>query len=657
MKRLSLKATALVCCLSVLLSLAGCSGKDPGGSSGGRQYETGTKQEEGHGTDPTRVTDPTSVPSTVPSGNNSGYIPTSDTLTYPDHVATAEEVHPAHTPGNVKGDQAVSLLSEVEMDILHHSITSYADVEILFENPEDYGFDIKEVSWSDYSSAEDFDDEKAFYQDQIDKLLSIDYNTLTGDDRLCYDKILYDCEECVYQYSYTAFGYYTMLFNFLVGPQSEILFVLDIFTFDTVKDAENYILLVRDTDRYFDEMCDYEETRASLGFASSDKSYEEAAKSFDNLVAQKDDCFLYESFEERLDNIKGLSDSDRSRLISEHEKAMKECVFAEFEECAARMRALEGSGGVDAGLCSFRGGDAYYAMLTRQSTNKNASVDESIKALDAKIGNVYDGFMGIITSGFGWYNEYMNHSYSKGDVQDNLEYLYEAVKKDFPDIPSHEYYLLDVPEVFEENFSPAAYLGYHLDNNDDNLIIVNNGQVDKDFGTTVAHEGYPGHMFQSLYTRAHTDHLYLYICESIGYAEGWATYTQYYSMKYFSDSGAVTDAMILVEDEAVLGLLVSTRADYGIHVENWSMTDCLDYFKSFGFSVSGDDFEKYYMLLVTDPGYYAKYGMGYLWTEKTMADMHAKYPNATDKDIHTAYLDSLTGTFDMIAGNMEKLLG
>jgi hypothetical protein len=63
------------------------------------------------------------------------------------------------------------------------------------------------------------------------------------------------------------------------------------------------------------------------------------------------------------------------------------------------------------------------------------------------------------------------------------------------------------------------------------------------------------------------------------------------------------------------------------------------------------------MLLVSDPGYYAKYGMGYLWTEKTMEDMHAKYPNATDKDIHTAYLDSLTGTFDMIAGNMEKLLG
>ena len=37
--------------------------------------------------------------------------------------------------------------------------------------------------------------------------------------------------------------------------------------------------------------------------------------------------------------------------------------------------------------------------------------------------------------------------------------------------------------------------------------------------------------------------------------------------------------------------------------------------------------------------------------------MHSKYPNATDRQIHTAYLDSLTGTFEMINRNMDDLLG
>ena len=216
--------------------------------------------------------------------------------------------------------------------------------------------------------------------------------------------------------------------------------------------------------------------------------------------------------------------------------------------------------------------------------------------------------------------------------------------------------MLDVPEVFQDNFSPAAYLGYHLDNYDSNMLIVNNASVDDDFGITVAHEAYPGHMFQSIYTRDHTSHPYMFLSESTGYLEGWATYTENYSMKYFSDSDNVTDGMKVIKGESLMSLLLGTRVDYGIHVENWSLSDCVDYFNSFGFGVSEKSFSKYYTLLVTDPCYYAKYGMGYLWTQKTMDEMHQKHPNATDLEIHTAYLNSLTGTFEQINAYMDKKL-
>lgn len=658
MKKLSVKIIALACCTSLLLSVAGCSTKSNGG---GRRHDDETKPEGGRVTDPTYETDPTDpTDPTSPTqnpGNYGDFIPTSDELTYPDHVASFDEVHPVHQRGTVTGKDATDLLSQVEYDIMHHEINCYADVEIYFEHPENFGFDIQEATWGDFTGIDEYDEEKAYYQSQLDKLLTIDIESLKGDDLLCYEKLVYDCEESVYAYSYTAFEYYKMVFNYLVGPQSDILFILDVYSFDNVKDAENYIDLVKDLDRYFDLLCNFEEERVYYGFIASDNSYEEAAKSFDNLVEQKDDCFLYASFEERLDNIQDLSDSDRTRLISEHEKAMKEVMFPEFEECASRMRALKGSGGEDAGLCRYRGGDAYYAMLTRVITNSGATVEESIEALDNKLDSVYDDMMTIASTGVDWYDEYTNHVYSKGSLTDNLDFLNEAVKPDFPDIPAHGYYTMDVPEVFEENFSPAAYLGYHLDNFNDNVLIVNNSGVDDDFGVTVAHEAYPGHMFQSLYTRAHTTHPYMYLMYSTGYAEGWATYVENYSMKYFTEGGQRTNAMQLIQDESVLGLIASTRADYGINYENWSLTDCVDYFNELGFPVTEDDFRDFYTLLIMDPGYYAKYGMGYLWTQKTMDDMHAKYPNATDEQIHTAYLDSLTGTFDMINRNMDRILG
>ena len=110
-------------------------------------------------------------------------------------------------------------------------------------------------------------------------------------------------------------------------------------------------------------------------------------------------------------------------------------------------------------------------------------------------------------------------------------------------------------------------------------------------------------------------------------------------------------------DESLLSLYASTRIDYGIHVENWSLQDCLDYLNGFGFQATEDSFGEFYMLVVTEPAYYAKYGMGYLWTQKIMDSMHAKYPNASDLDIHKAYLDSMPVSFEQITDNMDAILG
>ena len=139
MKRITTKIIAIICCAAMLLSMASCTGRRHGGGSsgGGRTEESGIKQEGGRTTDPTRNTDPTTDPTsdpttdptTTPTGRNGDYIPTSDTLTYPDHVAAFEEVHPDHPAGNISGKEALTLLTDVESAILKHEITCYADAE------------------------------------------------------------------------------------------------------------------------------------------------------------------------------------------------------------------------------------------------------------------------------------------------------------------------------------------------------------------------------------------------------------------------------------------------------------------------------------------------------------------------------------------------
>ena len=668
MKDFTKRLTASVLVLSVCASFAGCNLASLLGSGskkdkdkddddeGGSWFKTETSvpaESEPDVTDPVQ-TDPVVY---VPGD----YIETSDELTYADTVATYDELHPAKTPGTVTGQDAVDLLNEIEADAIKHSVRCYADAVIVFENPENYGLEFDEVTWGDaITDIADYPTEKAYYDEQLEKLYSIDYESLDTDDRLFYDKIVYDYENYSYAYSYTSFEYYTMCFNPLVGPQSDLFFVLDVFSFETVEDAENYIKLLEDIDRYYEQMISFEEERASYGFISSPTSYEAAAESFDNLVKQTDDCFLYDTFEERLDNIDGLSDADRERLIQENEDAMKNIVFPKMQDCADRLRALEELNGQDAGLCMYRGGDAYYSWLCMVQSNSSMSVEESMALCQEEVDAMTADLLAIVGSGsYDWYSEYVDHDYSKGDVFDNLDYLYDCVADDYPAIPAHEYYLMEVPEVFEDDFSPAAYLGYHLDNYDSNMLIINNGSTSSDVGITFAHEGYPGHMFQSLYTRSATSHPYMYLADSVGYAEGWAVYSETYAMLNYFAEDPDSDGVKFIYIEDVSNVMVTAALDYGIHVEGWTIDDCVDYFNTaMGdlYGVTADSLSDYYTLLVTTPCYSVKYGMGFIHTKQIMERAHEFFTDTAAPEIYTAYLNCLTTNYEELEENLTAML-
>ena len=583
--------------------------------------------------------DPDPDPIVIPDTEGNG-------LTFPDHIPTYEEIHPAHPAGTVTGSEASRLLDEIESDVLVDALgESYVDATILFDDYESLGvsFDDDDIGWGEVMP--DHDESVDEVNGILEQLYSIDRESLDTQDRIFYDKILSDMELSAYALQYTAFDYYESALKALTGPQSEVLFILDVLEFDTVEEAENYILVLRDLDRFYDELCEFEEERASYGYVNSDDVYEEVAESFDNLVLQSEDCFLYDSFRTRLDNIPGLSSSERTRLIEEHDQVMHDIVFPEFEECAERIRALK-CGAPSVGVCSYPGGDAYFAYIFATQTNSGRPVEESIEQLDAYAESVMASMMTVAASGDSdWMNEYVNHNYSEGDTQDNLDYLYQAVRGDFPAVPAHSYRLMTVPEVFSDSFSPAAFLGYHLDNYDSNIIITNEAQISDTFGITCAHEGYPGHMYESLYHRAVCDHPYMYIADSIGYAEGWATYVENYSFRYFSDS----DASIVVGIENQMNVILFARFDLGVNYQGWDAQDCADWYGNLmGMSLPASAFTDAYNLLLSDPGYGIKYGLGFINTGMVMSQLHEEFPDMSDLEIHTAYLNAQAGTFEQI---------
>ena len=658
MKKTAVRFAALLIIMAMMSSLVACSGdfmdrfdflkesrsdrdRDDDDDEDETKETKETKDTEPTDTEPADTepteTDPTEEPTPTPADGQ---------LVFPSKPYSYDEVHPYHEPGDITGDAAVEELNSIEHDYLIEAFNgSYLDITLYFEDYEARGLEFNEISWGDVSfdPAEDNETAKKY----IDRLVKIDYESLPDSDRIFYDKILYDLEESYYLSQFSGFYYLTPVFNSLTSSQCNILFILDIVSFETKEDAENYIELIRDTDRYYDALCAFEEQRAAMGYVLSEDSYEAIALTFDSIVAQKDDCFLYESFETRLDDIEGLSDDDRQALIADHEEAMKEKFFPEFQECADRIRALKDVASDETEtLATYEGGKDYYAALVRSETNSQLTPEEAIEKCDKYM---VDAFKGYVQGGF------KQHDYTAGDVQENLDYLSGKIFEYFPEIPDHKYIFKQVPEVFADSFSPAAYFAYHLDRYDSNLILINTAGSSTDFGTIMAHEAYPGHMYQSLYVRSICDHPYMFIFESIGYAEGWAEYVEFNSPIFF---GATEEEQYSFQCESELDTLLMARVDLGVNYEGWNSDDAAEYINgALGMNLfKGEDLQELVDLVTEDPCYAVKYGIGYLNLIETMDKIKALDPDMTPKEYHKLFLDSQTGTYEQIYETAKRHL-
>lgn len=661
MKKTAAKFGALLIVFSMMLSLTACSGDfmdrfdflketratkstdDDEDEDETKPAETATEPTETEPTEP-EPTDPTPEPTPAEINEYQKY------LIFPTEPYSYDKVHPEHKPGSITGEEAKELLKEIELDYLNEVINgNYVDTIILFDDYEAYGLSVDEVSWGKFEFDPEGDQE--MIDRYINRLLELDFENLDEGDRIFFDKFLYDLEESAYAAQYPGFSFLTPVFNSLTSSQCEILFILDVITFETKEDAERYIELLADTDRYYDELCEFEEKRAELGYALTADSYEEIAKTFDSIVEQKDDCFLYDTFEERLDNIKDLSSADKEELIASHDQVMKEIFFPEFEECAERMRAIEPSE-TEYSVYNFEGGQEYYKMIARKLSNSNITPEEASDLVDEYFVETMETYVDLMLSA-----GVSGTDFTAGGTQENLDFLYGKIFEYFPEIPDHKYVFKDVPEVFQDSFSPAAYLGYHLDKMDSNMILINTAGSTDNFGTVIAHEAYPGHMYQSIYTRSICDHPYMYIFDSTGYSEGWAQYVEVNSPIFF---GASEEELEFCKSESLLNALLLTMIDIGVGYKGWTLDDaCKNINQLAGLPLlqPSDELKTVYNLVANDPGYAYKYGVGYIMMTKTLDEIMEADPSLTTKELHTLFLDAQPATYEQILNTVLNKIG
>ena len=227
------------------------------------------------------------------------------------------------------------------------------------------------------------------------------------------------------------------------------------------------------------------------------------------------------------------------------------------------------------------------------------------------------------------------------------------------------YSIKNISDSLAEYSSPAFYLTPPLDDRDDNVIYLNptNNYGKLELFTTLAHEGYPGHLFQCVYYNSNSaakKNPVRSLLGYTGYAEGYALYVELISYDYASElalSAGEEDAaqyyQILKADRQVqLGLY--SLLDIAIHYDGADYSKVKNFLSSMGIK-DENSCQAVYEYIVEEPANYLKYYLGYLEILSLKEKASAKWgKDYTDYEFHKFFLDAGPSDFRTLGNLLDK---
>jgi uncharacterized protein (DUF885 family) len=195
------------------------------------------------------------------------------------------------------------------------------------------------------------------------------------------------------------------------------------------------------------------------------------------------------------------------------------------------------------------------------------------------------------------------------------------------------------------------YLVPPIDSYQNNNIYINgnNKKTLSMIYTTVAHEGYPGHLYQCVYFRNQKPAPIRNILNFIGYDEGWATYVEMYS---YHLAGIDENLADFLEINNMVILCMYARADIGIHYQGWTKDEVVEYIKQY----LGDEkiAGSIYDTLLEEPVIYLPYAIGYLEIMELRKKAELELGNQfVAKDFHKFLLNIGPAQFNIIEEHMD----
>ena len=511
------------------------------------------------------------------------------------------------------------------------------------ENPDAYGITEYQTSLGSYTSRSP-QKAAAFAENILTALQQFDSEKLSVKNQLTLDILN---NHLTLTKTGAAFYCYDEPLKPSTGLQSQIPILLAEYTFQSQKDVTDYLALLADIPRYFSQICAYEKEKSATGRFMPSYTAKSIIDQCHDFTANSSQHYLISTFVQKLSTLTDLSENEQLAYQEQNQAILSQKVFPAFNELADTLETLSDTAINEAGLCHFPEGTKYYEYLVRSCTGSNDSIASLKKRTADQRKKDLLCVSQLLKQNPDLPSEPENCAIITQSPEEMLITLRDAISGDFPAFPECNVTVKYVDEAMEDYLSPAFYLTSPMDHLTENAIYINqkNGYKGIRLFTTLAHEGFPGHLYQNVYFHSRCQQPIRALLSFPGYTEGWATFVELHSYAY---TGLSENAARLCAANQAAILSLYATADIGIHYVGWTLNDTATFFDTYGFT-DEETIRDIFELIVSEPANYLKYYIGYLEFHDLQNDMKKQNPDIyTDSAFYEKVLEIGPAPFEIL---------
>ena len=484
-------------------------------------------------------------------------------------------------------------------------------IHFFVEDTEAYGVSIEQYVLVDTGEQ----DEEQLEEEQ--ELMQFDTDLLSDKQKLLYEKLLYNWEWNASFEDVIDYGSY-------IGGSNGIVFSLaDSFyeyAFYQEKDIEDYLKFLEDIPNYISFAIAQTEEQIDQQYVPSKYMLETNIEQIDTICSGEDNLFL-SGFEQKIGEASFLSDEQREAYREENKITVEETVMPAFSRLKTTLETWKEELPEYEGLYAMEGGTRYYEYLAAYYSGSEMSVNEMYRYLVKKMDQCEEELSAIFSRSFSLYQQMRDGRYglTLTEPEDILNALRQFTGENYPSYSDPGYRLSWLPKALQSEGLLAYYLVPQIDQHGFNEIRLNSQQLDGDLmqlTLTLAHEGYPGHLYASNYISQQGWHPLNSLLDYPAYTEGWAEYASMDSLRCWDLTSEMPSALLCNE---MLGYALQAVTDIGIHYKGWTLEDMKGVWGNY-YEIEEEEIKEIYDYFLANPGVILSYAMGFF----QIADLQAE---------------------------------